>query len=126
MVIKAIIVWYAFLVLAIGNNTFRARLISPLLGSQGAHVLCTVLLCILILATTWVTLPWIGPIAGPGAFALGGFWTALMLGSEYLMARVVFHYRWPYMLAPYNVVRGRIWFLVPITILLAPWLMSRI
>jgi hypothetical protein len=61
-----------------------------------------------------------GATRGPGeALALGLFWVALTLTFEVAAGRLSGK-PWSVILADYDVLRGRIWILVPIVTLFAP------
>lgn len=63
----------------------------------------------LILAITFVAMPWIGAL-----------WVAMTVAFELLAGHYLFGNTWERLLADYNVLRGRIWVLVLITTFLAP------
>ena len=122
---RALAVWILLLGVAIANGALREMLLTPRLGDRAAHVLSTLMLSAAILAIAWLTIGWIGP-AGPGdALLAGGLWAALTLAFEFLAGHYLFRNPWSKLLADYNVRRGRIWPLVLVTSLLAPWLAYR-
>jgi hypothetical protein len=124
--LRAIAVWLVLLVIAIANGAAREGLISPRVGQAAGHVISTILLCLLIIALTWLTLPWIGPSGTSDALAIGLWWVALTLAFEFLAGHFLFGKPWPELLADYNLLRGRIWPLVPLVTLLAPSIVFRI
>lgn len=120
MLLRATVIWLGILVLAIGNGALRELLISPRTGPHIGHVLSTVLLCVLIAAVAWLTIPWIAPGIWSRALAAGGWWLVLTLGFEFLAGHYLFGDSWDKLLADYNIARGRIWLLVPLVTLVAP------
>jgi len=119
MLIRAAAIWLAILVLASLNGAVRDLIVAPRIGDTIARALSTVILCGLVLWVTWASIRWLAP-GGPGeALGLGLFWVALTLTFE-LGAGRLSGKPWSAVLADYDVLRGRIWILVPIVTLFAP------
>jgi hypothetical protein len=125
VIVRAMIVWAGILVLAILNGGLREGVITPAWGPTTGHVLSTLLLIGAILAVTVLTIRWIGPGSTIRAVWLGFLWMGLTLAFEFLAGRYVFGATWESLLADYNMLAGRIWPLVPLTMLFAPVLMYR-
>ncbi|MBN2719690.1 MAG: hypothetical protein JXR72_01165 [Proteobacteria bacterium] len=119
---RSVIVWIGLSTLAVANGVFREAVIAPRLGAQGGHVLSTLILCFAIFAVTWFTLPWIEPRRGREALLVGALWLALTLAFEFLAGHYLFGHPWEKLLADYDIARGRVWPLVLVTTLLAPWI----
>lgn len=117
---RALAVWLLLLVLAIVNGAFRDTVLTPQLGSAVAHVISTLLLSLLIVALTWVTIPWIGVRTASDGVLVGVLWTGLVLAFEFVAGHFLFGRSWEYLLEDYDVFGGRIWIIVPIVTLLAP------
>jgi hypothetical protein len=119
MLARGAVIWLGILVLASLNGAVRDLLVAPRIGDTIARALSTVILCGLVLWVTWASIRWLGP-RGPGeALALGLFWVALTLTFEVAAGRLSGK-PWSVILADYDVLRGRIWILVPIVTLFAP------
>jgi hypothetical protein len=119
MLVRGAVIWLGILVLASLNGAVRDLLVAPRIGDTIARALSTVILCGLVLWVTWASIRWLGP-RGPGeALALGLFWVALTLTFEVAAGRLSGK-PWSVILADYDVLRGRIWILVPIVTLFAP------
>jgi hypothetical protein len=119
MLARGAVIWLGILVLASLNGAVRDLLVAPRIGDPIARALSTVILCGLVLWVTWASIRWLGP-RGPGeALALGLFWVALTLTFEVAAGRLSGK-PWSVILADYDVLRGRIWILVPIVTLFAP------
>lgn len=121
MLWNALLVWLLFMVGAILNGTLRVKMIIPITGEGLGHIISTVLLCAIILTITWHTINWIAPDSRQEAIGIGVFWLVLTLAFEFGMGHFISHLSWSEMLADYNVLKGRIWILVPLTTFFAPW-----
>ena len=112
MIVRALVVWFAMVAVAITNGIFRVSVLNPRLGEGWGHIASTLLLCLLIALLTWITIGWIAPVSGPQAVAVGLLWVLLTVGFEFGFGHWVAHKPWAGLLADYNVFRGRIWILV--------------
>ena len=63
---------------------------------------------------------WIGVRDRSSALELGVAWVVATLGFELLAGHYAFGNPWSKIFADYNLLRGRIWLLIPLTILIAP------
>jgi hypothetical protein len=122
MLIRAAAVWFSLAALAITNGALRDLVLTRRLGAQGSHIVSTLVLCSLIFAVTWLTIDWIGPHSDAEAFLIGALWLGMTLAFEFLAGHYLFKTSWDRLLADYNLARGRIWPLVLVVTLLAPWL----
>jgi hypothetical protein len=125
MTLRAIAVWCAIVPIAIANGAAREILIVPAAGPAAGHVISTMMLCGAILLAAWLTISWMRPASLRDAARIGASWLALTLAFEFLAGHYVFGTTWDRLLADYNLADGRVWILVPVTIVLAPWLMAR-
>lgn len=120
----ASLLWLAFLATAILAGTLRQFLLTPAMGDTPARALCTVLLCVLYFASirAFVLRRHIDDFTT--LLLLGVFWSGLTLAFEFGfgLARGL---SWDAMLADYNILEGRLWPLVPLTLLVAPLLARR-
>ncbi len=117
---RSVLVWLVIMVLAIVNGGFRQVVLVPALGERAGHVLSTILLSIVVMVAAWISLPWLRPLTPMDAWRIGLLWVGLTLAFEFLVGHFLFRTSWEQLVADYNVARGRVWVLVPITTLLAP------
>ncbi|MBD3348975.1 MAG: hypothetical protein GF400_07245 [Candidatus Eisenbacteria bacterium] len=117
---RALVIWAVLAVVAVINGIIRNAWLEPALGEGRAHVLSTLALCALIFLVALASIAWIGPASLLQAALVGVFWVALTLTFEFLAGHFVFGHPWSRLLADYNLLRGRIWILVPIATYLAP------
>ncbi len=120
MVLRAVVTWFALMVVALLNAALRELIVAPLAGSMIGHVSSTMLLAVFILLLSWVSIPWIGPDRASRAFQVGIVWFILTQAFEWLAGHYIFGSSWQTIIDDYNVSRGRIWVIIPITTLLAP------
>lgn len=106
--------------LAVANGAFREAVLTPRLGAGAAHVASTLILCTLIVVLTWLLIGWIGPVTSADALRVSALWLVLTLAFELGFGRLVAGRSWAELLADYNVLRGRVWVLVLVTIVSAP------
>jgi hypothetical protein len=120
MLARSALAWLLILVLAILNGALRQALLIPRIGDRAGHIVSTLLLSGMILAATWLLLPWLRPLTARDAWTIGATWLVLTTAFEFLGGHYLFGTPWPRLVADYNVARGRIWILVLATALLAP------
>jgi hypothetical protein len=124
MLFRAVVVWFGILVLASLNGALRDLIVAPRSGDTIARAISTVILCGLILLVTWYTIRWVGPQSPTQALGVGAFWLVLTLCFELGAGRYTGK-PWAVILEDYNLLRGRIWLLVPIVTFLAPYWIGR-
>jgi hypothetical protein len=125
MMLRATVVWFLILLFAVLNGGVREGWLIPRFGELKGRALSTILLCILVLASSWFTIGWIRPSSTGEALKVGVLWLVLTLGFEFLVGHYVFGNSWAALLEDYNVSRGRLWILVPLLVLVAPLMMAR-
>ncbi|MDP3426704.1 MAG: hypothetical protein Q8S17_04940 [Humidesulfovibrio sp.] len=131
--------WLLFAVLAVGLGALRVTLLEPLIGEPVAHVLGTLVGCALFLALIFRFVRWT-KLSAPGQrsptarakarmVALGLFWTLSTMAFEFGFGRLVMGHSWARLLADYNLLAGRLWVLVLLTLYagprLAAWAIAR-
>lgn len=126
MWVRAIVTWFGLAILAIANGVFREAVISPRVSANTAHVVSTLSLCLLILLLTWVAIPWIAPVSASEALRIGLLWFAMTVSFEFGFGRLVAGKSWDVLLADYDLTAGRIWILVLLATLTAPYLAARL
>ena len=125
MNLRSVVVWCAFVAVAIVNGGLRDAVLTPRLGEFGGHITSTILLCAALLVVTWLTIGWIRPAKSTEALLIGGGWVLMTVAFEFLAGHYVFRTPWARLLADYNLVGGRIWLLVLATSAFAPLIMAR-
>jgi hypothetical protein len=121
---RALVTWFAILVLAVGNGFFREAVLIPYLGTVPGMVLSGVLLSGIILLVAWVFLPWIATRVPAQRIAIGAGWLVLTLVFE-------FSFGWlegkptAVILEAYTFKDGNIWPIVLLVTAVSPWLAGK-
>ncbi len=137
--IWATLLWVGFAALAVGLGALRVLFLQPLVGEPVAHVVGTFVGCALFLALIYRFVRWTnlgapnlgapGPHARGRLLALGLFWTLATIAFEFGFGRLVMGHSWARLLADYNLLAGRVWVLVLLTLYFGPrlcaWFMAR-
>jgi hypothetical protein len=123
--VPAVVVWLGLLVLAIANGAVRELWIVPRLGTEPGHVISTAMLSTLIVLLTWLTIGWLRPANATAALQVGLLWLVLTGLFEFGAGHYLFAKSWNDLLADYDLVRGRVWIVVPIITLFAPLLAAK-
>lgn len=124
MIARPLLAWLGLMVLAISNGAFREAVITPRLGAGKAHLASTLLLCISIFLLAWFLVPWIAPTSPAQAFVVGGMWLLMTLVFEFGFGRLVAKKSWAELLADYDILSGRVWLLVLLTVCSAPYFVA--
>jgi hypothetical protein len=83
MPLRALIVWFALLLVAVANGGFREAVLIPGFGSYTGHIASTGMLCAGILIVTYVAVGWIHPGSRGDTIAVGLAWLSLTLAFEF-------------------------------------------
>lgn len=114
-------VWVLLLIIAIAAGAFRTALLEPRIGEQPAHVIGTLTAICLFALVIWAAVGWITPaLARRDLLRLGTAWLAATVIFEFALGRYVLGKSWPSLLSDYNILAGRLWILVLLTVLLMP------
>jgi hypothetical protein len=109
------------LLLAVLNGALRDLGYKKYVGSLTAHQISTFTLIILFAFYIGYIINRFPPVSSTQAILIGTIWVILTLSFEFGFGR----YRgnsWLVLFADYNVLKGRIWVLIPVWVLIAPYL----
>jgi hypothetical protein len=125
MVLKYTIAWVPMVFIAIANGVIRqfgyGKFLSELLSHQ---VSCATGIMLFYLYTWLLSFRW--PLhSSRQAFGIGLIWFGLTIAFEFLFGHYVMKHPWSRLLHDYNVFEGRLWSLVLLAILLAPFVVFR-
>ncbi len=122
--LRPLLFWLLLLLLAVLFGAARDFLFSPLLGDTLARALGTLALCAVMFVLIRIYVARSNLHGAGRLLALGLFWTVLTLAFEFGLGRAQ-GIPWAEMLADYDILAGRLWPLVPLTLLLGPLLARR-
>lgn len=118
--------WLGFAGIAIICGALRVKLLEPRLGEAKAHVIGTVLVCVLIMASIQLFVGASGLTETWPLMRIGAFWTILTICFEFAFGMLVMKQNIETLLADYNIFKGRVWLLVLITTFWGPVLAGMI
>ena len=124
--LRSILIWFVLVIGAIANGTFRNAVLEPWLGAATAHVVSTIMLCMIILAITRLFFNWMRIVGTQRAWYVGAVWLVLTILFEFGFGHWVVGKSWEVLLADYDITAGRIWILVLICTVSAPRIIQRI
>jgi hypothetical protein len=119
--LKYILAWLPMLLLAVLNGALRDLGYKKYVGSLTAHQISTFTLIILFAFYIGYIIKHFSPASSTQAILIGTIWVILTLCFEFGFGR----YRgnsWSALLADYNILKGRIWILIPLWTLITPYL----
>ena len=120
-VIVTVGAWFLFIVLAIINAGIRNGVYKPAVGDLAAHQISSITFMVIILVVTYVIFRFSNLELGDSkALLMGTIWLSLTIIFEFIAGHYAFGNPWEKLLADYNLLEGRIWSLVLLTIFLAP------
>ena len=123
--LKYFLCWFPMLLLAIINGTARDLWYKKYVGEITAHQISTVSLILLFGFYIWLVVKKYPAKSGTQAIYVGLFWLTLTLAFEFafglMRGRTLTQ-----LLGEYDIMKGRIWILIPVWVLLAPYLFFRI
>lgn len=120
-----LLLWFPMMLLAVANGAARDLLYKKYTGELTAHQLSTVSLLILLGVYIWWVMDHYPPASITQALLIGWLWTGLTLLFEFGLGRARGR-SWSVLLADYQILQGRIWVLIPVWLLIAPWIFFRL
>lgn len=123
---RYLLLWIPMLVIAFINGAVREAWLRKHFDEHQSHQVSTVLLVLLFaLYIGFVIRTW-PPASAGRALAIGLMWLGLTLAFEFLFGHYVSGLSWSALLRDYDLFSGRLWALVPLWVLVAPWVFYRL
>ena len=123
--LKYFLCWFPMLLLAIINGTARDLWYKKYFGEITAHQISTVSLILLFGFYIWLVMKKYPAKSGTQAIYVGLFWLTLTIAFEFgfglMRGRTLTQ-----LLGEYDIMKGRIWILIPVWVILAPYIFFRI
>jgi hypothetical protein len=125
--LQALGIWVLLLILAIVNAALRNNVYEPILKNELlAHQISTVTAIALFLTTMYLFFSRTrAAYTGTDLLIIGILWLALTTAFEFGFGHYVMGNPWSRLLHDYNLLAGRLWILVLVTILVGPYVIGR-
>jgi hypothetical protein len=117
---KVLLLWIPMPFLGIINGAFRQAVILKYVDDLRAHQISTFTLIVLLAIYVHLIFKKLYVTDYTGAWITGVTWLLLTLIFEFSLGYFVSHLSLIEMLADYNIFQGRLWPLVPLSVLLLP------
>jgi len=124
--LKALGIWVILAVSAIVVATFRNGVFLPAFGEQTAHQLGTILFLIVQFIIIYFFIKKMKIKDVKFLLGIGIFWVVITVIFELLFGHFVMNHSWEKLLADYNLFNGRLWVLVLINNIAAPFFSRKI
>ena len=125
MIKRYTVAWLGIVIIMIINGSIRTFVYGPIMSELTAHQISSVTGIILIGLVTWLlSLRW--KIQSEGhALAIGSIWLVLTIVFEFVFGHYVMGHPWSRLLYDYNLLEGRVWSLVLIFTMIAPYMIYK-
>ncbi|HUW07945.1 MAG TPA: hypothetical protein VMW01_17025 [Williamwhitmania sp.] len=120
MVWKYFLAWFLIIPVAIANGAFRELGYKSLVGDLPAHWISTLILIVLLALYLWLLGRRWRIDFSKQAWYIGVLWLGLTIMFEFGFGRYVMGHPWARLLHDYNLLQGRVWILVLVTLLIGP------
>ena len=118
---KATLAWLLLFVVMFANGAIRVLVLQPQLGEGRARQVASLSGVALVLIVSWLFVR-VSPEARSAHFWwVGVAWLIATVAFEFLFGHFVSGLSWHELLADYNILRGRLWSLILISVCLGPW-----
>ena len=124
--IKYALAWLAMPIIGIINGTIRQYGYKQALGELRAHQVSTVTGIILFAIYIWALTRWWKIESSAQAIAIGVMWLVLTVAFEFLFGHYVMKHPWSRLLHDYNILEGRLWLLVLLFVVIAPYIFYKL
>lgn len=123
---RALVFWLFLAVVAIAAGALRESILRPLVGEPWAHWIGTLAVCAIFVLLIGGFVNRLDPPAAPSElWTFGIMWLLLTVCFELVFGRIALGSSWQELLGAYDPGSGQIWWLVLLTVLLAPPLLGR-
>lgn len=125
LLVSALAIWLLFVVLAIINGVIRNAVYAPRMGEWEGHVVSTIIAICYTVLVVYLFLAYT-----PAAYTrtdlilIGILWLSMTVAFEFLFGHYVVGHSWERLLADYNILEGRVWLLLLLTVVLSPYVIG--
>jgi len=118
---KATLTWLLLFVVMFANGAIRALVLQPQLGEDLARQVASLTGVALVLLVSWLFVRLSPEAKLAQLWWVGVTWLIATVAFEFLFGHFVSSLSWQALLADYNILRGRLWSLILISVCLGPW-----
>jgi hypothetical protein len=117
--------WIGMVILAILNGAAREKIYGPLMREFSAHQLSTFIGLILLGFYMWILTGIYRIQSSSQALAVGSMWFIMTVLFEFIFGHFIMRHPFSKLFHDYNLLKGRVWLLVPIWTAIAPYVFYR-
>ena len=118
--VRAGVTWLILCVVMFTNGAIRALVLQPRLGEDLARQVASLTGVLFVLLASWCFVRASPQATSRQLLWVGAGWLAATLAFEFMLG-FISGLGWRAMLAEYNIVRGRLWALIVVSVFLGPW-----
>lgn len=124
---QAIGFWFVLMVFGIVNGVVRNYVCGPAIGNELlSHQISTFTGIILFLTGMYVWLKYTNAhYLKKDLLIIGIMWLGITIAFEFIFGHYIVGHTWSKLLADYNILEGRIWSLILLTILVGPYFIGK-
>jgi hypothetical protein len=113
--------WVLFIPIAIANGVLRETVYKPQVGDLAAHQISTLIASASFLLLAYAMLRrFVADVADRTLLKIGIAWVVATIGFEFGFGHYVDGRSWSRLLRDYDIIKGRVWSLFLLTMLVAP------
>jgi len=125
IIFRAFFTWLLFIPVVFLNATVRELVYKPLIGGLAAHQISTVIGSVAFLTLAYFHLRhYVQGVNKNRLFGIGFMWVLLTILFEFGLGRLVTGASWDKLFYDYNILEGRIWILLLLTLSLTPFIVK--
>lgn len=118
---RSILFWFLFIPIAIINGIIRTSVYQPIIGDLKGHLVSSLIFSVLFIIYSYIFVKtYKGTFEKHDLLKIGLLWVSLTIIFEFGFGHYIAGHTWKYLLADYNIFRGRVWFLVLLVIAFSP------
>ncbi|MDI6761446.1 MAG: hypothetical protein QME83_00290 [Thermodesulfobacteriota bacterium] len=124
--LKYVLAWLPLVMIAMLNGALREGLYGKYLTELQAHQVSTVSGVLLFGIYIWALVRLRRPASSKQAISIGFVWLGLTVAFEFLFMHYVAGRSWDVLLHDYNIFTGRVWVVVLVWVMVAPYIFCRL
>ncbi|MFL5740403.1 MAG: hypothetical protein ACJ75B_09320 [Flavisolibacter sp.] len=125
--LRAAITWLLFIPIVFINATIRELVYKPFVGELAAHQISTVLASAAFFILAYLRFRnHVQTVSKSSLFLIGCMWLIMTVLFEFALGRFVTGASWNKIFYDYNILEGRIWILLLITLLVTPFIVKQL